>query len=72
VPRAENPWPLSGTITRVITVVITNGPNGDVTHERTVVITFNGTQFVTLTVNGEEFELDLAARLSDRGVRRRP
>jgi hypothetical protein len=24
-----------------------------------VVITFNGTQFVTMTVNGEEFELDL-------------
>ena len=71
VPRDENPWPLSGTITRSITVVITNGPNGDVTHERTVVITFNGTQFVTLAVNGEEFELDLAALQSDRAVRRR-
>ncbi len=72
VPRAENPWPLRGTITRVITVVITNGPNGNVTHERTAVITFNGTQFVTLIVNGEEFEVDLAARLSDRAVHRRP
>jgi len=71
VPRAENPWPLSGTITRSITVVITNGPNGDVTHELTVVVTFNGTQFATLLVNGEEFELDLAARESDRAVRRR-
>ncbi len=71
VPRAENPWPLSGTITRVITVVITNGPDGDVTRERTVVVTFNGTQFATLTVNGEEFELDLAALQSDRAVRRR-
>ncbi len=71
VPRDVNPWPLSGTITRSITVVITNGPNGNVTHERTVVITFDGTQFATLTVNGEEFELDLAARQSDRGVRRR-
>ncbi len=71
VPRAENPWPLSGTITRTITVVITNGPDGDATRERTVVVTFNGTQFATLTVNGEEFELDLAALQSDRAVRRR-
>lgn len=71
VPRDVNPWPLSGTITRSITVVITNGPDGDVTRERTVVVTFNGTQFATLTVNGEEFELDLAALQSDRAVRRR-
>lgn len=71
VPRDENPWPLSGTITRTIKVVITNGPDGDVTRERTVVVTFNGTQFATLTVNGEEFELDLAARESARAVRRR-
>ena len=68
---ARPPWPLSGTITRSNTVVITNGPDGDVNHERTVVITFNGTQFVTLTVNGEESELDLAARKSDRAVRQR-
>ncbi len=71
VPRDENPWPLSGTITRSITVVITNGPDGDVTREHTVVVTFNGTQFATLTVNGEEFVLDLAALQSDRAVRRR-
>ncbi len=71
VPRDENPWPLSGTITRSITVVITNGPDGDATHERTVVVTFKGTQFATLTVNGQEFEFDLAARQSDRAVRRR-
>lgn len=71
VPRDVNPWPLSGTITRSITVVITNGPDGDVTRERTVLVTFNGTQFATLTVNGEEFELDLAALQSDRAVRRR-
>ncbi len=72
VPRDVNPWPLSGTITRSITVNITNGPNGDVTRERTVVVTFNGTQFATLTLdNGEVFEIDLAARASDRAVRRR-
>jgi hypothetical protein len=43
-----------------------------VTRERTVVITFDGTQFATLTVNGgDKFEVDLAARQSDRAVRRR-
>ena len=71
LPREENPWPLSGTITRTISVVIINGPDGDVTREITAVLTFNGTQFVLLTVNGEDFEVDLEARESDRGVRRK-
>lgn len=71
VPRSENPWPLSGTITRTIMITITNGPNGDVTRERTVTIEFNGTQFATLTVNGETFEVDLAARDRQRPVRHR-
>lgn len=56
------PWPLSGTITRQVVVTITNGPNGDQTIERTVVITFNGTQFATISVNGEVAELDLGTR----------
>jgi len=71
VPREENPWPLSGTITRHVIVDIVNGPNGDETRERTVVIEFNGTQHVTLSVNGEEFELDLAARDRERPFRKR-
>lgn len=71
VPREDNPWPLSGTITRDIVVTIVNGPNGDQVRERSVVIVFNGTQFATMTVNGEEFELDLAARDRDRPFRRR-
>lgn len=62
LPRDENPWPLSGTITRIVKVSIVNGPNGDVEEERTVVVTFNGTQFVTMTVDGEAFEIDLADR----------
>jgi hypothetical protein len=70
VPRSENPWPLSGTITRHVKVEIINGPNGDVTRERTVVVTFNGTQTVTLSVNGEEFEVDLADRQGARPHRR--
>jgi hypothetical protein len=71
LPRAENPWPASGTITRHITVTITNGPNGDEVRERDVTITFDGTQFATLIVDGEEYEIDLAAREDQRGVRRR-
>ena len=37
VPRTDDSWPLSGTITREISVTITNGPDGDVTRDRTVV-----------------------------------
>lgn len=72
VPRHENPWPLSGTITRHVEVTVVNGPNGDVTRERTVVVTFNGTRYVTLTVDGQEFEVDLADREGRRPGRRGP
>ena len=71
VPREDNPWPLSGTITRAMTATITNGPNGDETRERTVVIIFNGTQFPEMTVNGEPFDFDLSTRAGDRPVHRR-
>ncbi len=72
LPRAENPWPLSGTIARTVTVMITNGPNGDVTITRTALVTFNGTQFVVLVVNGDvEFTVDLGARDGRNPVRRR-
>jgi hypothetical protein len=62
VPHEENPYPLSGTITRDMTAVIVNGPNGDETRTRHVVITFNGTQLVTMTVDDESFEVDLSTR----------
>ena len=71
VPRKENPYPLSGTITRDVTVVIVNGRNGDKTRTRHVVITFDGTQFAHLTVNGESFEVDLSARDGRHPVRKR-
>jgi hypothetical protein len=71
VPREDNPYPLSGTVTRSVTIVITNGPNGDETRERTSVITFNGTQFATLTVDGETMEVDLSARDGRTPFRRR-
>ncbi len=60
VPLAENPWPLSGTITRVMTVTVTT-EQGTRTHTREVVVTFNGTQFPEMMIDGEPFEVDLAA-----------
>ncbi|MEK6597760.1 MAG: hypothetical protein AABY91_05460 [Gemmatimonadota bacterium] len=43
--------------------------NGEETRQvsRTVIITFNGTQFPTATVNGEPFTIDLANRMAHRG-----
>lgn len=71
VPRSQNPWPLSGTITRSVVVTIVNGPNGDETRMRDVTIVFDGTQFAAITVNGETFVLDLAARDRDHPIRKR-
>lgn len=71
VPRTDDAWPLSGTITREVTIVIVNGPDGDVTKSRTVVITFNGTNLATMTVDGETFEIDLSTRSGRHPFRRR-
>lgn len=71
VPRTDDAWPLSGTITREVTINIVNGPNGDVTKSRTVVITFNGTNLATMTVGGETFEIDLSTRSGRHPFRRR-
>ncbi len=71
VDRAAQPWPLSGSIRRELSAQVTNGPNGDQNRARVTVLTFNGTQFATLLVDGEAFEVDLAARDGDRGVNRR-
>lgn len=65
VPGGDSPWPLSGTITRHYLVTVTGGEDGPVARERTVVITFDGTQTATVVVNGETFELDLSTR---RGI----
>ena len=77
VPRTDDAWPLSGTITRNVTIDVTNGPEGDVTKTRTVVITFNGTYLATMTVygestvDGESFEIDLSTRSGRHPFRRR-
>ena len=70
VPRSEYPHPLSGSITREIEVTITNGPNGDETRSRTVVITFNGTEFPEMTVDGEPFDVDMSAPGGPKPFRR--
>jgi len=58
--RLPDAWPASGTITRNHSVTRTDAVNGTRITTRTSVVTFNGTQFVPLTVNGTEFTLDLA------------
>jgi hypothetical protein len=62
VPRTENSWPKSGTITRQVAVSFQGGPKDGTTEQRDVKIAFNGTQFATITVNGDTFQFDLAAR----------
>jgi len=71
VPRADDAWPLSGTITREVTINVLNGPNGDVTRTRTVVITFNGTNLPIMTVDGQTFEIDLSTRSGRHPFRKR-
>ena len=61
VPRRST-WPLSGTITREVTVEVVTGLEDTRTRTRTVVIEFNGTQFAVITINGEAFTLDLGTR----------
>lgn len=70
VPRTDESWPLSGTITREITV--TDGPDGDVTRSRTVVITFDGTNWAQMAVvGGDSFEVDLSTRSGRHPFRKR-
>lgn len=69
LPRAENPWPLSGTVTRSLTIEVTT-ENGTRTVNREVVVTFDGTSTATISVNGELYDLDLASRDRNRVHRR--
>ncbi len=55
-------WPLSGTITRVVTVEVVSGLEDTRTRTRTVVIEFNGTHLVPITINGETYTLNLETR----------
>jgi len=55
VPRRPDAWPLSGTIA---THLVASG--GGQSIDQTATLAFNGTQFATLTVNGQTFTVDLA------------
>lgn len=61
VPRGSG-WPLSGTITREVTVEVIRGLEDAQTRTRTVVVEFNGTNLVDITINGETRTLDLETR----------
>jgi hypothetical protein len=69
VPRTSTSWPLGGTITSSVSVTFTGGPNDGETHTRDVTITFDGTQYATVTVNGQTFTVDLASRQCHEGGR---
>ena len=56
-----NGWPVSGTITRNLSITLTSGPHAGRTTTRTVTITFNGGSSATGTVDGTQFTMDLAA-----------
>lgn len=58
--RMPDAWPVSGTITRIYKVTRTDATNGTIVTTRNSVVTFNGTQFVDLVVNGKTFTLDLS------------
>jgi hypothetical protein len=63
LPRASNPYPISGTITRLVTgtgVVIKNGKKRTVTITRTVTVTFNGTSKVVMVVGSDTYTVDLS------------
>lgn len=70
IPGSENRYPLSGTVTRSM-VGTRMTPDGTITREVHIVITFNGTAIVIAVVNGEEMEIDLSTRPGVSPLRRR-
>jgi hypothetical protein len=69
LPRSANPYPVSGSISRVVSGsgVVTKGDSTRVvTISRTVGITFNGSEFVPMTVGSQNYTLDLATGKATR------
>ncbi len=62
VPRTDGSFPLSGTITREVTIEVITGLEDTRTRSRTVTIEFNGTRLVTITINSETFTFDLVTK----------
>jgi hypothetical protein len=61
VPRYSD-WPQEGTIERTVDVEKVDELGDPTTRTCNVVVEFNGTRYVPITVNGEEFTLDLKRR----------
>ena len=70
IPGTEPRYPLSGTIERTMLATRTT-PEGTETREVHVIITFDGSQYASAVVNGEEIEIDLAAEDGRRPFRRK-
>jgi hypothetical protein len=68
-PGSDPRWPVSGTITRSMTMSRV-GPNGTVTRDVSVVITFDGTSVASAVVNGVEHQIDLSAQAGRSPLRR--
>jgi hypothetical protein len=62
VPRGADRFPISGSITHTCTVTFVGGPKDGQTITRTVTVTFNGNESVSLIINGHTFDLDLKTR----------
>lgn len=69
LPRSSNPWPMSGSITRVISgtgSVVKSGVSKSFSVDRTVTITFNGTQYATVTIGSNTYTLDLSTGVATK------
>lgn len=69
LPRSSNPWPVSGSITRVISgtaSVTRNGITRSFSVDRTVTITFDGTQNAMVTVGNDTYTLDLTTGVATK------
>lgn len=71
VPGSDPRWPLSGTIRRTLSVVVT-GPAGNVTRTVDVTITFDGDETAAGVINGQPFEVDLSTRPGGFPLRKLP
>lgn len=69
IPGTDPRWPLSGTISRSMTVTKVVGDETTV-REVEMTVTFNGTQFADAVINGEAMEIDLDAREGRNPLRR--
>ncbi len=71
LPRAENPWPVAGTITRTIHVIRKEGDETIVDKIVNTSITFDGNQVVTMIVDDGSGPVEYEVDLAERNVKKR-